>query len=91
MPKKNHPRKYFDPATIEEIAAIEAKLESIKQAKRKPKPKKITPVISTVVRCLELGKSSRLISAIVLEKHGVGISRDTVLRFARNLQHVQTN
>jgi hypothetical protein len=91
MSKQNQPRKYFEPATVEEIEAIQARLESVRQARGKTKPPKITPVISTVVRCLALGKSSRLISAIVLEKHGVGISGDTVLRFSKVWQQVQSN
>lgn len=91
MPKKTTHKKYLEAASLDAIAAADLKAKTICAAKRKSRAKKIEVVIPTVVRCVGLGKSSRRIAAIVRDLHGLCISKDTVLRFARTLPAARTN
>ncbi|MDT7517121.1 hypothetical protein [Rhodoferax mekongensis] len=91
MSKKETPKKYADAIPYDAIAKIELKTLQIRCAKRKPKTKKVEPVIPTVVRCLRLGKSSRAISSIVKAHHGISVSKDTILRFAKTLPNRSLN
>lgn len=85
MPKKNTSGKYFEAASPEAINEICSNFDAIKKAKRKPKKLKIEPIIPTVIRCLSLGKSSRQIVSIVSKLHEISISKDSILRFRKNL------
>lgn len=84
MSKKSKQPKYLESASFDTIRLADSKVDAIRAAKRKPKKLKIEPVIPTVVRCLKLGKSSRRIVSIVKEIHGHCISKDSILRFAKN-------
>lgn len=83
MSKKSKVAQIFEAPSLEEIAAIDQRLDVVRRAARKPKPRKVDPVMPTIVRCLETGKSSRRISEIVNSAHSVAISKDSILRFAR--------
>ena len=85
MSKKSLNTKYLEAASKKAIDECCAKLEAIKTGKRKPKPLKIEPIIPTVVRCLEMGKSAQKIADIAVHIHGISISKKTVLRFAKTL------
>jgi hypothetical protein len=85
MSKKKAPQKFLPAASDEQIAASEAKIKAIKAAARKPKKLKVEPVTETVVRCLALGKSTRLISKIVMNEHNYKISKDSIRRFSQTL------
>lgn len=85
MSKDNKRCKYLDAASPQEIDKLSAAYEEIRQAKRKPKKLKIEAIIPTVARCLQMGKSSRQIVSIVSQLHGIDISKDSILRFNKNL------
>lgn len=85
MPKKNTNEKYFDAASPAAIHKICLKIDATQKAKRKPKKMKIEPIIPTVIRCLNMGKSSRQIASIVSQLHQISISKDSILRFRKNL------
>jgi len=85
MPKKSMNSKYIEAASKKVIEECCAKLEEIRKKKRKPKKMKIEPIIPTVIRCLQLGKSSRQIASIVSQAHAISISKDSVLRFSKTL------
>lgn len=91
MSKKDTPKKYSDAIPYDAIAKIELKYLQVRCAKRRPKSKKVESVIPTVVRCLHLGKSSRAISSIVKAHHGISVSKDTILRFAKTLPNHSLN
>ncbi len=85
MSKKNVYCKYLEAPSFEAIDECCTNIDMLRRVLRKPKKSKIESIIPTVTRCLQLKKSSRQIVSIVNQLHGISISKDTVLRFSRNL------
>lgn len=92
MSKKDRVSNKFLPgATYEQISAAEIKINAVKRAARKPKKRKVDPVIETVVRCISEGKSSRRICQIVARVHDYQIKKDCILRFKKSLPGSTSN
>lgn len=86
MSKKTQVKKYLEAITMEEICSFNEKLNKSQKANRKKSQLKIEPVIPSVLNCLSLNMSSRRISKLLLEKHKLSISNDTILRFVKELK-----